>query len=153
MVFVLALAIICLVAYLATTRRDVQGAATHGAHGPGVRPAGTHVPAMDGPSRTSRSTPAGYERRYPGSWEAGYERPDPRAPAGGYAPPRPGAPPGTTPARAPAPPAAIRAGTARRPTIPARAPMLPAARADDRTVDDRRPRPDDDPSRDYRRPR
>ncbi len=152
-VFVLALAIICLVAYLATTRRDVQGAATHGAHGPGVRPAGTHVPAMDGPSRTSRSTPAGYERRYPGSWEAGYERPDPRAPAGGYAPPRPGAPPGDY-ARPRPGSAGGYPGRNRPPAdYPGPRPDAPRPRGDDRTVDDRRPRPDDDPTRDYRRPR
>ncbi len=126
-VFVLALAIICLVAYLATTRRDVQGAAAHGAHRPGVRPAGAHVPAMDGPSRTDRGTPAGYERRYPGSWEAGYERPNPGASTDGY--PRRDRPPADYPR-----------------------PDAPRPRPDDRTVDYRRPRPDD-ATRDYRRPR
>jgi hypothetical protein len=140
-VFVLALAIICLVAYLATTRRDVQGAAIHGAHGPGVRPAGTHGPAMDGPSRTYRGSPAGYERRYPGSWEAGYDRPHPGAPADGYAPPHPGAPPEDY-AR-PRPGSADGYPRRDRPPADYPRPGGPRPRPDDRTVDYRRPRPDD----------
>jgi uncharacterized membrane-anchored protein len=178
-VFVLALAIICLVAYLATTRRDVQGARRrHGAHGPGVRPAGTHIPAMDGPSRTYRGLPAGYERSYPGSWDAGYERPDPRAPADGHARSHPGVPPGglarphpgssadgnARPRSGPPRDGSARPnrgapadGYPRRDRPPAGYPRPrpdgPRPRPDDRTVDYRRPRPDDR-ARDYppRRP-
>jgi uncharacterized membrane-anchored protein len=148
-VFVLALAIICLVAYLATTRRDVQGAAAHGAHGPGVRPAGTHVPAMNAPSRTYRGTPGGYERRYPGSWEAGYERPNPGTPADGY--PRRDRPPAGYPRPdGPRPRPDDRTVDYRRP----RPDDYRGPRPDDnRTGDYRGPRPDDDPAGDYRRPR
>ena len=44
---VLALAIFCLVAFLAVTRRDVQRATVEGTHGRGARPAGARVPAAD----------------------------------------------------------------------------------------------------------
>ena len=89
-VLVLALAIICLVAFLAVTRRDVQGAAVHGAHGGGMQAAGAPVPAMGASSRPHRSAPARYERPYPGAPADGYPRRD-RPPAD-YGRPRPDGP-------------------------------------------------------------
>ena len=53
---VLAMAIFCLVAFLAVTRRDVQGAAVEGTHGRGARPAGARVTAA---GQYARSYPGG----------------------------------------------------------------------------------------------
>jgi uncharacterized membrane-anchored protein len=73
---VLTLVIAVLVAFLAVTGRDVQGAAVPGAHGRGTRLAGARVPAMDASSRPYPRAhaqeypgipPDGYARRYPGS--------------------------------------------------------------------------------------
>jgi uncharacterized membrane-anchored protein len=65
-----------LVAFLAVTRRDVQGAAVEGTHARGARPAGARVPAADQ-----------YARSYPGGPAEGYAvrpggpRPEDRRPA------------------------------------------------------------------------
>jgi uncharacterized membrane-anchored protein len=63
---VLALAIFCLVAFLAVTRRDVQGAAVEGTHGRWVRPAGARVPAADHYARSFPAVPPGATPRGPG---------------------------------------------------------------------------------------
>ena len=63
---VLTMVIAVLVAFLAVTRRDVQGAALEGTHGRGARPAGARVPAADQ-----------YAGSYPGGPAEGYApRPD-----------------------------------------------------------------------------
>ena len=130
---VLALAIFCLVAFLAVTHRDVQGATVPGAHGRGAcgsperasppwapRRAPTRAPTR----RSTRillltATPA--RIRAPPSGLAPARI---RAPPSGLAPARIRAPPaGTTRASARAPPPTGTAGrTVRRRTTPARAP-------------------------------
>jgi uncharacterized membrane-anchored protein len=111
---VLALAIFVLVAFLAVTHRDVQGAAVQGTHGRGTRPSGAHAPAADQ-----------YARSYPGG------------PAGGYAPPYPD--PGGRPEDYVRP----YPGPGGRPEDYVRPYPGPGGRPEDRTMDYRRPRPDD----------
>jgi uncharacterized membrane-anchored protein len=116
----LAIVIFVLVAFLAVTHRDVQGATAPGAHGRGARPAGARVPAMDASGRPYRaprdggdggyaqsyrdaprdgcprpypgSSAEGDARRYPGPAPEGYSRPYPGPAPEGYRRPYPGAP-------------------------------------------------------------
>ena len=98
---VLTIVIAVLVAFLAVTHRDVQGAAVPGARGRGTRLAGARVPAMDASSRPYPGAhaqeypgipPDGYARPYPGSSAKPGARPYPGPSGADYARPRPGAP-------------------------------------------------------------
>ncbi len=157
---VLALAIFCLVAFLAVTHRDVQSSTVAGAHGRGMRLAGARVPAMDAASRPypgahaqqyPGTPPDGYARPYPGSSSEDYARPRPGAPADRYG--RPDRPPTDYPRPRPDDPTREyrrpRPGGA-RPRPDDRTMEYPARRPDDR--DYPRPQPDDRTD-DYRRPR
>ncbi|MGA2829829.1 MAG: hypothetical protein ABSF03_27380 [Streptosporangiaceae bacterium] len=134
---VLTIVIAVLVAFLAVTRRDVQGAAVEGTHGraapAGARPAGARVPAADQ-----------YARSYPGGPAEGYARPYP-GPGGrpeGYARPYPG--PGGRPDD--------RTMDYRRPRPDDRTMEYPPQRPGERGSDYPPPRPDG-PAGEYRRPR
>ncbi len=128
---VLALAIFCLVAFLAVTHRDVQGATVAGAHGRGTRLAGARVPAV---GASSRPYPGAHAQEYPGTPAEGYARPYPGPSAGPGARPYPGAS-GEDCAR-------LRPG----------APADRYGRPDRPLMDHPRPSPDD-PTREPRRPR
>jgi Repeat of Unknown Function (DUF347) len=125
----LTIVIAVLVAFLAVTRRDVQGAAVEGTHGHGAPPAGVRAPAAD---RYARSYPGGPAEGYaprpdgprPDDRTMDYRRPRPDDRTMDYPPQRPGE----------------------------RGSDYPPPRPGNQTADSRRPRPDD-PGCEYRRPR